>query len=651
MQQFSPALDDLLELLEALDRHLRPLRAGEGVIPAGDPLLLKPLLDDLHSQAETLIADIQSIDAGFRRCRNRLAHLPAGYICTGSDGVILEANRAAGALLGLAPACLQGVPLHEHLHPGSLPAFLSAVAALTRGEEVPVQEFSLARHDGSTFPATVAVSVSRDPGGRVVECLWAIYDISGQKKVEEALRESEERYRELTENISDAFLALDRNSRIIFWNVAAAHLSGSPEEEVLGKSIYDVFPNLRDEAVIGFFREVLETGRAGVSECRFRLQERDHTVEVRAIPTRDGISVYLQDISDRRRAEEALRKSEEQCRTVVESQTELIYRWLPDGTITFVNDAYCRYIGIPCGDLLGRRYTPAVPADDLARIQRSLCSLTPEHPVSTVEHRVVMPDGRVRWQQWTNTVFFDREGSVAKYQSVGRDITDARMAEEALLLANRKLNLLSDVTRHDILNRLNVLSGYLDLSRERTGDPELLQYYQKEEEAVRDIRRYMAFTGEYRDVGMASPLWQNVSQIAHEAMVGLDTGEVTVEVQAGDIEVYADPLIVRVFTNLIDNSLQHGGGITRIRIYPEESDRGISIVYEDDGIGIPHAEKENIFERGFGRQTGFGLFLAREILSITDLSLRETGEPGKGVRFEISVPPGFYRFIGPDRVP
>ncbi|WP_054848640.1 ATP-binding protein [Methanoculleus chikugoensis] len=81
---------------------------------------------------------------------------------------------------------------------------------------------------------------------------------------------------------------------------------------------------------------------------------------------------------------------------------------------------------------------------------------------------------------------------------------------------------------------------------------------------------------------------------------------------------------------------------------PEESDRGISLVYEDDGIGIPYEVKENLFKRGFGRQTGFGLFLSREILAITDLSIRETGEPGKGARFEIGgVPPGgFYRFTG-----
>jgi len=648
MQPLTPALDDLLELLEALDRGLRAIEAGERAAPAEELLLQRSDLAELYDLVDALIAGIRSIDAGYRRYRRRFARLPAGCLSTGPDGVILEANRAAGALLGLAPDRLQGAPLQAHLHPGSLPAFLSAIDALARGEAVPAREYLLARPDGSTLPAAVAAAVSRD---ETVEYLWTIFDASGQKKVEGALRESEERYRELTENISDAFLALDQKGRIISWNRAAAGLSGRPGAEVLGKSIYDVVPGLQNEEVAGFFREVRETGRPGVSECRFHLRGRDHTFEVRAVPTREGVSIYIRDVSDRRGAEDALKKSEERYRAIVESQAELIYRRLPDGTITFANDAYCRSIGIPPGDLTGRRYAPAVPADDQARIQQSLRSLTPGHPASTVEHRVVMPDGRIRWQQWTHTAFFDEDGAVVEYQSVGRDTSDARMAEEALLLANRKLSLLSDVTRHDILNRLNALTGYLDLSRERTADPELQEYYRKEEEAVRDIRRYMAFTGEYRDVGMASPAWQEVTRIVRDAAAGLDTGDVAIEAGGAGLEVYADPLIVRVFANLIDNSLRHGGGVTWIRVYPEESDQGVTIVYEDDGTGIPHAEKGRLFERGFGRQTGFGLFLAREILSITGLSLRETGEPGKGVRFEIDVPPGFYRFSGRGRAP
>ena len=628
----TPALDDLLE---ALDHRIRAV--GEDAAPGGD--LPGSGLCDL---IDTLSARIRSIDAGYRRCRHRLALLPAGCLCTGPDGVILEANRAAGALLGPAPDRLRGLSLPAHLHPGSLSAFRSAVAALERGDEVPVQEFLLARPDGSTLPVGAAVAVVRDGA---IEHLWILSDVSGQKMIEEARRRSEERYRELTGNISDAFLALDQEDRIISWNRVAANLSGHPGEEVIGKSIYDVYPELRTEEVVGFFREVRETGRPGMSECRFHVGGRDHAFEVRAVPTREGISIYIRDITDRRNAEEALRKSEERYRAIVENQTEMIYRRLPDGTITFANDAYCRSIGIPPGDLVGRRYAPAIPADDQARIQKSLHSLTPAHPVLAVEHRVVMPDGEIRWQQWTHMAFFDETGSLVEYQSVGRDTSAARMAEEALRLANKKLNLLSDVTRHDTLNRLNVLTGYIDLSREETKDPDLQEYYRKEEEVIREIRRYMVFTGEYREIGVAAPIWQDVGRIAREAAAGLDMGEVAVEVQVADIEVYADPLIVQVFANLIDNSLRHGGGVARIRISARESDRGVTIIYEDDGIGIPLAEKEDIFKRGFG------LFLAREILSITDLSLRETGRPGEGARFEIGVPRGYYRFTGPGQAP
>ncbi|MDN5339250.1 MAG: hypothetical protein PWQ30_359 [Euryarchaeota archaeon] len=649
MQPLTPALEDLLEHLEDLDRRLRSLGAREGAAPAGDLLLIKPDLAEIYDLVDALITDIRSIDAAYRRYRERFLDLPAACLCTDSAGVILEANRAAGTLFGVAPARLQGLPLDAHLHPDGRDSFRSAVAALGRGEDLPVQEFLLLRADGSTVPAAAAVSVSPGPGGRAAEFRWVFRDTSREKRLEEVIREGEDRYRELTENVSDAFLALDLNGRVISWNRAAARLSGRPMEEAVGRSIYDLFPDLQNDEVAGFFREIARTGQPGIKECRFRLRGREHTFEVRAVPTRVGISVYIRDITARREAEVALQRSEERCRMIVESQTELICRRLPDGTITFANDAYCRYVGIPCGDLVGRRYALTVPADDQARIQESLASLTPDRPVSTVEHRVIMPDGSIRWQQWANTATFTRDGSVVEYQSVGRDITDARMAAEALLLANRKLNLLSDVTRHDILNRLTVLTGYLEIFRERVSDPELLEYCRREEEAIQDIQRYMAFTAEYRDVGMVAPAWQKIRRIVHEAAAGLDPGRIEIEVRTGDLEVYADPLIVRVFANLIDNSLRHGGEVTRIRIYPEESDSGINLVYEDDGVGVPHEIKESLFERGFGRQTGFGLFLSREILGITDLSIRETGEPGKGARFEIGVPPGFYRITGRGR--
>jgi signal transduction histidine kinase len=111
----------------------------------------------------------------------------------------------------------------------------------------------------------------------------------------------------------------------------------------------------------------------------------------------------------------------------------------------------------------------------------------------------------------------------------------------------------------------------------------------------------------------------------------------------GDMTVFADQLIVRVFFNLMDNAVRYGGKITTIRFSADNRNGDVVIVCEDDGNGVPSGEKEMIFERGFGKNTGLGLFLSREILAITGITITETGEPGKGARFEITVPAGMYR--------
>ena len=113
-----------------------------------------------------------------------------------------------------------------------------------------------------------------------------------------------------------------------------------------------------------------------------------------------------------------------------------------------------------------------------------------------------------------------------------------------------------------------------------------------------------------------------------------------------DLEIYADPLLGKVFYNLIDNALKYGGGkMTSIRITSRETNTGLCLLFEDDGAGIAVEDKKHLFERGFGKNTGLGLFLSREILSITGITIRETGEPGSGARFEMDVPKGRLPFF------
>lgn len=137
--------------------------------------------------------------------------------------------------------------------------------------------------------------------------------------------------------------------------------------------------------------------------------------------------------TERRRVEEALRESEARYRAIVEDQTELICRFLPDGTLTFVNEAYCHYFGKKREDLIGSSFRPLILEGDRTFVEEQLTSLSLENPVVTYEHRIILPDGQIRWQQWTNRAIFDERGCFIEFQSVGHDITEWVRAEEQLV--------------------------------------------------------------------------------------------------------------------------------------------------------------------------------------------------------------------------
>jgi signal transduction histidine kinase len=155
------------------------------------------------------------------------------------------------------------------------------------------------------------------------------------------------------------------------------------------------------------------------------------------------------------------------------------------------------------------------------------------------------------------------------------------------------------------------------------------------------------FTKEYEQIGVNAPVWQDCHTLVDTAAKQAPLGKVMVknDLPTG-AEVFADPLIEKVFYNLMDNAVRYGGKITTIRFSAEERDGNHVIVCEDDGNGIPADEKEKIFERGFGKNTGLGLALSKEILDITGITITETGVPDKGARFEITVPEGAWGMTG-----
>lgn len=221
-----------------------------------------------------------------------------------------------------------------------------------------------------------------------------------------------------------------------------------------------------------------------------------------------------------------------------------------------------------------------------------------------------------------------------------------RKSEQDLMQARKKLTLLNTLTIRDIRNRMFSLSGYLQLAKNAAGcsgkSDDLLR---RASEIVSDVEKSLDYAKKYQDLGIGRPRWQNVNHTLLTAVSHLDSLAVTRTAELGELEVYADPLLEDVFFTLMKTVTSPGSGATAADIrYRRNADGSVTILFTDNGAGIPAADKEAIFTWEYRSTAGNGLFLAREILAITGITIAESGEPGQGARFEITVPEGVYRF-------
>lgn len=177
----------------------------------------------------------------------------------------------------------------------------------------------------------------------------------------------------------------------------------------------------------------------------------DHPVRVSKLPELRSFSLSLREMVERLQAMMAsLQESEEHYRMVVEDQTELICRLLPDSIIKFANPAFCDFFGMDCNSIAGRRFDPSIHPDDLKLYTELFSSLSADNPFLTVDHRVIMPDGSTRWLRWNVRAYFDETGEIAEYQAVGRDNTEKKMAEEAMRESEERYRFITENTADTI---------------------------------------------------------------------------------------------------------------------------------------------------------------------------------------------------------
>ncbi|MGD0818825.1 MAG: PAS domain S-box protein, partial [Methanomassiliicoccales archaeon] len=471
-----------------------------------------------------------------------------------------------------------------------------------------------------------------------------------QEKAEEALRELSTYNRSLIEASIDPLVMISCDGKILDANIATEKTTGMPRNELIGTDFSEYFTE--PEKAREGYRLVFSQGK--VLDYPLKIRHRDgHITPVlyNAAVYYDsdgnikGVLAAARDITGRENAEEQLRRSEEKYRLLIENSHDIIYTITKEGIFTFVSPSWTALLGHPVDQVVGRPFQPFVHVDDLAGclafLQRTIETGQPQ---TGVEYRVRHADGSWRWHTSNAVPLLDETGAVIGGEGIASDITVQKQAKAALYEANRKLNLLSSMTRHDINNQTVALKGNLALLK--LNHPELAsnENLKTAERTAGQISAMIRFTKEYEDIGVHAPFWQDVRTLVRSGArnVLLESTAVVNEVPA-DTSVFADPLIVKVFHNLIHNAVRHGGKTTTIRFSLEERDGVRAIVCEDDGVGIPPDMKEKLFTKGIGKNHGFGLFLSREILAITDITITEASEPGKGAKFVMTPPQGGVR--------
>jgi signal transduction histidine kinase len=229
------------------------------------------------------------------------------------------------------------------------------------------------------------------------------------------------------------------------------------------------------------------------------------------------------------------------------------------------------------------------------------------------------------------------EASQGTGRTPGDEPSVARLTR-ALELAEKKLQIVGSITRHDILNQLTAIMGYNELMSTMVQDEQQLHFLEAGRRASEKIRRLLAYSKVYQNIGTEPPRWQNIDMLIRVARDEVNPGHVAIRTDGGVCSVLADPQFSKVFSYLIDNAIRHGKHTTEIRISVRTGREGAELLVEDNGCGVAPDEKERIFERGFGKQTGWGLFVAREILAASGMTIRENGTAGSGACFEIRIP-------------
>ena len=336
-------------------------------------------------------------------------------------------------------------------------------------------------------------------------------------------------------------------------------------------------------------------------------------------------------------------EAEEKYRALTENTPDILFSTGMTGIITYVSPQINKY-GFLEDEILGKTLRMLIHPADIDHVETNLSHELEKGAQFVSQFRIMDKWGTTYWVEEKSFLRLDINGRPVGMYGILRDVTERKRVEDAIDIANKKLNLMNQITRHDILNSITGLLGCVDMAKATNSPEEKEQLLNEIKDLTRVIQHHITFTREYQEVGVHLPQWQNVNLLLKKVLQNFDKSGFVFSAAFEPTEIYADPLLEKVFYNLAENAIRYGGTLTTISVYTHISDKGLSLIFKDDGVGVEAGQKPEIFKRGVGKNTGMGLFLTAEILAITGITIEENGIFGKGARFEIRIPNGTWRF-------
>ncbi len=367
--------------------------------------------------------------------------------------------------------------------------------------------------------------------------------------------------------------------------------------------------------------------------------------------------------------EEALRRSEARYRGIVETQTELICCRKPDSTISFVNNAYCRFFGKTPEELVGKNFDPPVYEKDAPSVERAMKELDRANPVMKIECRMKTGEDNLCWCRWIVQALYDKKGALGEIQAIGRDVSEQKTAEKALRAAHLELTArnqdlkaaykelyeYSEAVSHDLNGVIRAVSNYTDflyedLSGKLPGEQRIfLENLKRVSRAggalIRELRE-LAKIGKYSE----APQPIDFDEIVNEAASSLGLNTDKAELIFADVwpELQVEPNLIRlILANLLSNAAKFNpSNPLRIEVGWREHIPGrVEIFVSDNGIGIDPRHHERIFQvfkrlhtdKEY-RGSGMGLAIVSKAARHLGGTVRVESEPGRGSTFFVDLP-------------